>query len=67
MYLNQISLVGGTPFSVVLPKAPDSINTDLMSQEEIHRKLQKGLSDMESGNKKPAAKAFEEFKERHKG
>lgn len=45
---------------------PDSINMDLMSQEEIHRKLQKGLSDVESGNTKLSAKAFEEFKERYK-
>lgn len=67
IYLNQISLVGGIPFSVILPKAPDSINMDSMSPEEIHVKLQKGLADIEKGNTKPAAKAFEEFKERHKG
>lgn len=67
IYLNQISLVGGIPFSVILPKAPDSINMDFMSPEEIHAKLQKGFADIENGNTKPAAKAFEEFKERHKG
>ncbi|BDF05473.1 hypothetical protein CE91St63_25350 [[Clostridium] hylemonae] len=31
MYLNQISLTGGIPFSVTLPKAPDEINADLMN------------------------------------
>lgn len=67
IYLNQISLVGGIPFSVILPKAPENINMDSMSPEEIHVKLQKGLADIEKGNTKPAAKAFEEFKERHKG
>ena len=67
IYLNQISLVGGIPFSVILPKAPDRINIDFMSSEEIHAKLQKGITDIENGNTKLAAKAFEEFKERHKG
>ena len=42
MYLNQISLTGGIPFAVTLPKVPDMINTDLMSNEEIHTKLTKG-------------------------
>lgn len=28
IYLNQIALTGGIPFTVTLPKAPDSINTD---------------------------------------
>lgn len=31
MYLNQLSLTGGIPFSVTLPKAPDEINADLMN------------------------------------
>ena len=31
MYLKQISLVGGIPFSVVLPKAANSVNADMMS------------------------------------
>lgn len=26
MYLNQIFLTGGIPFSVTLPKAPDAVN-----------------------------------------
>jgi DNA-damage-inducible protein J len=30
VYLNQISLTGGILFSVVLPKAPASINADKM-------------------------------------
>ena len=28
MYLNQISLTGGIPFAVTLPKAPSSLNAD---------------------------------------
>ena len=42
MYLHQISLTGGIPFSVSLPKTPASINADLMTTEELHAKLQKG-------------------------
>ena len=38
MYLNQISLTGGIPFAVTLPKAPDSINADFMTDEEFHAK-----------------------------
>ena len=50
MYLKQISLVGGIPFSVVLPKTASTVNTELMSAEEIHRKLKKGYADIEKGN-----------------
>ena len=32
MYLNQIILTGGIPFHIGLPKAPDSVNADLMSK-----------------------------------
>ena len=42
MYLKQISLVGGIPFSIVLPKAANSVNTDMMSVTQIHQKLEKG-------------------------
>ena len=28
MYLNQIALTGGIPFAVMLPKAPESVNVD---------------------------------------
>ena len=43
MYLKQISLVGGIPFSIVLPKAANSVNADMMSATQIHQKLEKGL------------------------
>lgn len=41
MFLNQISLTGGIPFAVTLPKAPDTINMDVMTEDEIHEKLRK--------------------------
>ena len=65
MYLNQISLVGGIPFAVTLPKAPEIVNEDLKSAEELCRKLQKGLDDVENGKVKLASKAFDEFRENH--
>ncbi len=65
MYLNQISLVGGIPFSVTLPRAPESVNADLMSQDELLKKLQKGIDEGSKGNVRSAAKAFEEFRESH--
>ncbi len=58
MYLNQISLTGGIPFAVTLPKAPDAINTDLMTTGELHAKLQKGYDDIEAGNVQNAKSAF---------
>lgn len=63
MYLKQISLVGGIPFSVVLPKAANSVNADMMSVTQIHQKLEKG--DIEKGNVEDAASAFVAFRERH--
>lgn len=63
MYLNQISLTGGIPFSVTLPKAPDSINADLMSADELHAKLQKGYDDAKAGRTMDAASAFARFRE----
>lgn len=65
MYLKQISLVGGIPFSVVLPKTASTVNTELMSVEEIHRKLEKGYADIEKGNVEDAVSAFTAFRERH--
>ncbi len=65
MYLNQISLTGGIPFSVTLPKAPAFVNVDLMSVEEIHTKLQEGYDDVKTGRVQDAASAFEKFRENH--
>ena len=65
MYLNQISLTGGIPFPTALPKAPDTINADIMTIEQLHEKLQKGYDDMEAGNVQSAKAAFEKFRENH--
>ena len=65
MYLNQISLTGGIPFSVTLPKAPVSVNADLMNVEEIHAKLHEGYEDVKAGRVQDAASAFAKFLENH--
>ena len=65
MYLNQISLTGGIPFAVTLPKVPDTINMDLMTTEELHEKLQEGFDDIKTGNVQNASSAFAKFRENH--
>lgn len=65
IYLNQISLTGGIPFAVTLPKVPDTINADLMTTEQLHAKLQRGYEDIEAGNVQNAANAFDRFRENH--
>lgn len=65
MYLNQIALTGGIPFTVTLPKAPQPINVDLMTTEEIHAQLQEGYDDMKAGKVQDAAAAFAKFRESH--
>ncbi len=62
MFLNQITLVGGIPFSVTLPKAPAPVNADMMSADEIHAKLQRGLRDADEGRAQDAYQAFDAFR-----
>ncbi len=65
IYLKQIAMVGGIPFAVALPKAPISVNADLMTIDEIHARLKEGYSDIEKGNVYDAAEAFRRFRETH--
>jgi hypothetical protein len=51
--------------SIVLPKAANSVNADMMSVTQIHQKLEKGYADIEKGNVEDAASAFVAFRERH--
>lgn len=65
IYLKQIAMIGGIPFSVTLPKAPVSVNADLMTIDEIHAMLKEGYSDIEKGNVHDTATAFQRFRETH--
>ena len=60
MYLNQIALVGGIPFPVTLPRAPQSVNADSMTDEELLAKLNRGIEDANAGRTRHAAEAFQE-------
>ena len=62
IYLKQISMAGGIPFAVTLPKAPVSVNADMMTTEEIHAKLKEGYNDIEEGNVQDASAAFRKFR-----
>ncbi len=64
MFLNQITLVGGIPFPVTLPKAPAAVNADLMTNEALHAKLRQGLEDAEAGRVQDAGSAFKAFREK---
>ena len=65
MFLKQVILVGGIPFTVTLPRAPESINADTMSAKQIRSKLDEGLSDIKNGNMHPAREVFTQFREDH--
>ena len=65
MYLRQISMTGGIPFSVALPKAPASINADAMTTDQLRAELKAGYDDMANGSVRDASTAFERFRRMH--
>ena len=58
MYLNQIVLTGGIPFSVTLPKVPVAVNADMMTNAQLHVKLAKGYADIEASRVYKVAETF---------
>ena len=54
MYLRQIAIVGGIPFSIRVAPVPDTINADMMSADEINRSLEAGDRDALSGHTRDA-------------
>lgn len=66
MYLRQITLTGGIPFSVTLPQAPAELNADQMSAQELRTALKAGYDDLLYGHVDEAASAFARFRENHK-
>ena len=65
MFLNQIVLVGGIPFSVTVPKPPVDIDASQMTESQFHAKLQRGYDDYSAGRTQNAAEAFAKFRESH--
>lgn len=66
MYLRQISLTGGIPFAVSLPRAPAAVNADNMTAAELHAALQAGLDDIKAGNVQDASSSFTAFRDSHR-
>ena len=65
IYLKQISMTGGIPFAVTLPKTPVSENADLMTTDEVDAKLKEGYNNIEKGNVQNASAAFQRFGKTH--
>ena len=65
MFLRQIAMTGSIPFAVALPKAPDSVNADKMTAQQLRGAIRTGLEDAEAGNIQDAGSAFAEFRKRH--
>ncbi len=65
MYLRQINLTAGIPFSVELPKVPDEIKAELMIERELRDNLQKGYDDMEAGKVTDASEDFDLIRKKY--
>lgn len=65
IYLKQIALRGAIPFDVSLPRVPQSINTDLMTADEIKKSIDIGLQDLNEGRTIKASDFFDDFRRKH--
>ena len=65
MFINQVVLVGGIPFSVTVPKSLADIDAAQMTEAQLHAKLQRGYNDYKAARTHNAAQAFVEFREIH--
>lgn len=65
MFLRQIALTGSIPFAIALPKAPDSVNADKMTAQQLRSAIQAGLEDAEAGSIQDASAAFAQFRKQH--
>lgn len=59
IFLSQVVLTGRIPFLA----APLKTSADMMTTDEIHAKLQRGLDDAENGRVRDARQSFEAFQE----
>ena len=62
IYLRQIAIVGGIPFPVRMAPAPETMNADLMSADEIHLSLEAGYQDAVAGRTREASEVFAEMR-----
>ena len=66
MFLHQVTLCGGLPFSVQLPQGPDALNLAKMSEATLHAKLAHSLAQAERGETREASRVFQKFREAHR-
>jgi len=66
MFLRQITLTGGIPFDVTLPKVPIVVNMETMTTEQLRAELMAGYDEMRQGNTQDAHDAFTKFREARK-
>ena len=52
-------------FAIEVPKAPISINADMMTKNELQAKLKEGFNDIAQGNVQDASIAFQKFREKN--
>ena len=64
MFLKQVVLHRGLPFSVTLP-AERPIDVSLLTEEELSSELKKGFDDYEGGRTAPAKAAFDSIREKY--
>lgn len=65
MFLNQVVLVGGIPFSVTVSKLQADIDESQMTESQLHAKFQRGYDDYTAGRTQNAVDAFARFKDSH--
>ena len=63
MFLKQVALTGGIPFSLQLPKAPVGLDANRMTGAEIRESLMKGIAEADDGLGVDASEAFRHLKE----
>ena len=65
IFLNQVVLSGGIPFSVTIPQMPADIDVNQMTSNQIHAKLQQGYEEYTENKTMNAADVFKKFRENH--
>lgn len=65
MFLRQIAMTGGIPFSVTVPMAPPHLNADLLTGEEIRALLDEGYESAKAGNLIDATEVTERMRRKY--
>ena len=63
MYLRQITMTGGIPFPLSLPKVPAALNADSMTDGRLHAALQVGVNVIQSDDTVDAVSAVPQLRQ----